>query len=61
MEWPALGVELPMANIVRYFVSKAGGTLTKISPAKGEVGAWKRKAGVSDAFYNPVDADYIGE
>ena len=57
MEWPALGVELPMANIVRYFVSKAGGTLTKISPAKGKVGTWKRKAGISDAFYNQVIAE----
>ena len=61
MEWPALGVELSMANIVRYFVSKAGGTLTKVSPAKGKVGAWKRKAGVSDAFYDQVIAENKGD
>jgi hypothetical protein len=61
MEWPALGVELPMANIVRYFVSKAGGTLTKISPAKGKAGTWKRKAGVSDAFYNQVITENKGD
>ncbi|AFC22681.1 putative DNA polymerase [Vibrio phage vB_VchM-138] len=57
MCWPDIGVEIEMPSIIRYFISTNGGSLVKVSPAKGKPGTWKRKAGVSDAEYNRVMAE----
>lgn len=43
-----------MLKTVRYYVSTAGQPMKKISPPKGELGAYKRKSKLSDAFYNKI-------
>lgn len=56
MRW-ALGddvIDLPLANIVRYFVSVNGGSLVKISPPTGKPGTWKRKPRVAESEYQAV-------
>jgi len=61
MRWPEYdNAEMPLANIVRYYVSKDGGTLTKIAPPTGEPGTWKRAARVSDTLYQQVMAEITG-
>lgn len=47
-------------NIVRYYVSTDGKPLTKVMPAKGVIGTFKRKSGISDFYYDEVLAS-IGE
>ncbi|MCK5126795.1 MAG: hypothetical protein KAR42_11115 [candidate division Zixibacteria bacterium] len=47
-------VDMPLANIVRYFVSVDGGALVKISPPTGKPGTWKRKPRVDDGEYDRV-------
>lgn len=55
MRWPEYdNAEVECASIIRYYVSKHGGSLHKIAPPTGEPGTWKRKAKVSDAKYNAV-------
>lgn len=54
MRWPEYDVELKLPSIIRYFVSRNGGSLVKIAPASGEPGTWKRKNGISDSFYHKV-------
>ena len=58
MRWPEYdNAEVELATIVRYYVSKDGGSLIKIAPPTGESGTWKRAAKVSDTLYRQV----IGE
>ncbi len=60
MRWPEYdNAEIPLANIVRYYVSKDGGTLTKIAPPTGEPGTWKRASKVSDTLYQQVMMEII--
>jgi len=42
-------------RIGRCFISTNGVTLTKVSPPKGELGAYKRATGVSEDVYNQHD------
>ena len=53
-------VEIECANIMRYYVTKHGGSLVKIAPPTGELGTWKRAAKVSDAEYNVVIREITG-
>lgn len=56
MRWAEFGVDLPLANIVRYFVSNDGGSLVKIAPPTGKLGTWKRKplSKVTESEYKRV-------
>ncbi len=58
MRWPEYdNVEIPLANIIRYYVSNNGGTLTKVAPPTGQLGTWKRATKVPDALYLQVVAE----
>ncbi len=58
MRYPEFdNVEIECANIMRYYVTKHGGSLVKIAPPTGELGTWKRAAKVSDAEYSQVVAE----
>lgn len=57
MRWPEWDIELPMANIIRYFVSRDGGSLVKVAPPMGEPGTWKRASGITDGYYRSVMAE----
>lgn len=58
MRWPEYdNAEVECASIIRYYVSKHGGSLHKIAPPTGEPGTWKRRAKVSDAEYSRVLAE----
>lgn len=58
MRYPEFdNAEIECANIMRYYVTKHGGSLVKIAPPTGELGTWKRAAKVSDAFYSQVIAE----
>lgn len=46
-----------MNKTVRYYVSKAGQPMKKISMPKGTIGDWKRKNGIEDDFYEKVLAE----
>jgi len=46
-----------MPKTVRYYVSTAGEPMKKISMPKGEIGDWKRRNGITDAFYQKVLAE----
>ncbi len=56
MRWAEFDVDLPLANIVRYFVSEDGGSLVKIAPPTGKAGTWKRKplSKVSESEYQRI-------
>lgn len=41
---------------VRYYVSRSGQPMKKISKPKGEIGTWKRKNGITDSEFNRVFA-----
>jgi hypothetical protein len=45
-----------LQRVTRYYISKVGGSLIKVSPpAKGyKVGSWKRASGLTDEYYNAV-------
>lgn len=45
-----------MPKTVRYYVSKTGQPMKKVSVARGPVGTWKRANGVSDKLWNEVMA-----
>lgn len=53
------GPEIELQRISRYYISKTGGALTKISPpAKGKkVGSWKRATKLTDQFYESVRSE----
>ena len=58
MRYPEFdNAEIECANIMRYYVTQHGGSLVKIAPPTGELGAWKRAAKVSDATYTAVLAE----
>lgn len=46
------GVKVP--NTVRYYISREGAPLFKVMPPKGELGAYKRKNGITDAYYQEI-------
>jgi len=54
--------EEKLQRITRYYISNTGDKLVKVSPpVKGvEVGQWKRKNGISDAFYTQVLGEISG-
>ena len=54
MRWPEYDVEIDLPKIARYFISKTGGYLFKISPPTGYTGSWKRRSGISDNLYRTV-------
>lgn len=61
MRWPEWGsFEIPLANIVRYYVSTDGGYLFKKSPPTGTLGAWKRKSGITDAYFESIQNEIMG-
>lgn len=39
---------------VRYYVSKAGAPMKKVSPPKGEIGQFKRRSGLKDSEFNKI-------
>lgn len=43
-----------MSKTVRYYVSTSGEPMKKISKPKGEIGSFKRKNSLSDAFYQKI-------
>lgn len=53
LEW---GGEV-VANIVRYYISTDGKTLEKVMPPAGPDGAYKKKNGVPDTYYQEVLAE----
>lgn len=58
MRWPEYdNVEIPVQRTTRYFVSKTGGELMKVSKPSGPAGSWKRAPGVKDDFYHAVLAE----
>lgn len=54
MRWPEWDAEQELQHITRYFISRNGGSLVKVSPPTGEPGTWKRKAKVPDELYHAV-------
>jgi len=48
-------------RVGRFFVSKQGVSLTKLSPPKGPLGGWKRKNGLSEEYYNGIRDSLYGE
>ena len=61
LRWPEWEVETELQHITRYFVARNGGSLVKVSPPTGEPGTWKRKAKLSDEFYNAVMREIVGQ
>lgn len=57
MRYTELDLDLPLANIVRYYVSNDGGSLVKIAPPTGKHGTWKRKNGITDQYYERITED----
>jgi hypothetical protein len=53
LEWGGQRV----ANIVRYYISTEGKTLEKVMPPAGPDGAYKKKNGVPDHYYQQVLAE----
>jgi hypothetical protein len=54
MRWSELDIEIELNNIIRYYVSKDGGTLHKKAPPTGIHGSWKRKPKVPEDVYRGV-------
>jgi flagellar biosynthesis regulator FlaF len=46
-----------MPKTVRYYVSKAGASMKKVSMPKGEIGDFKRKNGLQDSYYNKIKSE----
>lgn len=61
MRWQEWSVEHQLQHITRYFVSRNGGSLVKISPPTGEPGTWKRKPKVPDTAYDAVMREITGQ
>jgi len=59
--WPEWDVETELQHITRYFVARNGGSLVKVSPPTGEPGTWKRRAKITDEFYNAVMREIAGQ
>ena len=60
LRWPEWEVETELQHITRYFVARNGGSLVKVSPPTGEPGTWKRRAKITDEFYNAVMREIAG-
>jgi len=54
MRWKKVNIEIPMQKITRYFISKKGGSLIKIAPARGVLGQYKRANSLTDNYFNSV-------
>ncbi|QHJ84235.1 MAG: hypothetical protein [Caudoviricetes sp.] len=61
LRWPEIDVAIPLQNTTRYFVSRNGGSLVKVSPPTGEPGSWKRRPKVPDQVYNAVIRENAGK
>lgn len=61
MRWSEWGAEKETQHTTRYFVSRNGGSMVKISPPTGEPGTWKRKAKVADETYYAVMREIAGQ
>ena len=61
LRWPEWDVETELQHITRYFVARNGGSLVKVSPPTGEPGTWKRRAKITDEFYNAVMREIAGQ
>lgn len=69
IRYDELEYDMPVQNIIRYFVSNTGGTLMKSAPLKGKAGTWKRTPSkkITDKFFNMVlaeiraDVNHTGE
>jgi len=46
--------DTPQLKTVRYYVSKSGGAMKKVSTPKGEIGAWKRRNGLKDSEFEKI-------
>lgn len=46
----------PQSKTVRYYVSKTGQPMKKLSKPKGEIGDYKRKNGLTDSEFNKIKA-----
>jgi len=44
----------PQLKTLRYYVSTAGGKMTKVAPPKGEQGQYKRKNKLKDEYFNKI-------
>lgn len=60
MRWPEWDAEQELQHITRYFISRNGGALVKVSPPTGEPGTWKRKPRVTDEMYHAVMREIAG-
>lgn len=61
MRWPEWdNFEVELANIVRFYVSKDGGQLFKKSPPTGVAGSWKRRAKLTDTYFEAIQAEIVG-
>lgn len=47
----------PIQGTTRYYVARSGSPMTKVSPPKGEIGAFKRANKISDQDFNRVMAE----
>lgn len=56
-----LGNNQPVQKTSRFFISKTGVDLVKISPPTGTMGAFKKKNGISDHEYETVMAETGGQ
>lgn len=61
LRWTQWDVEQELQHITRYFVSRNGGSLVKVSPPTETPGTWKRKAKVPDEMYLAVMAEIAGQ
>lgn len=57
LRWPEWNVEQDLQHITRYFLSRNGGSMVKVSPPTETPGTWKRKAKVPDDMYTAVMAE----
>ena len=58
LRWGEFG-DQPLQKITRYFISKTGGDLIKIGPARGIIGQFKRANSLTDEYYKSV-MDEVG-
>lgn len=56
MRWQNVG-DQELQRITRYFISKTGGQLVKIAPARGTPGEYKRANSLTDQYFNSVMAE----
>lgn len=59
MCYPEYDMETPVQGTTRYYVSKSGGEITKVSPPSDVAGSWKRAPGIKDEYYRQVRAELL--